>query len=83
MIIIGRIGKSQFSLRPYLLVIQENLPIQFSYTGKTTTAINLGSYNYLGFAEKTGTCANHAIKSIESYGVAACSTRTELGFFHF
>ena len=49
------------------------------YTGKTISAINLGSYNYLGFAEKTGPCANDAIDAIKSHGIVSCSTRTEIG----
>lgn len=41
--------------------------------------MNLGSYNYLGFAAKSGACAENAIKTINEYGLAACSTRSELG----
>ena len=51
----------------------------YRYTGKTISAINLGSYNYLGFAEKTGPCANDAIDAIKSLGIVSCSTRTEIG----
>lgn len=49
------------------------------YTGKTINAINLGSYNYLGFAEKTGPCATDAIHAVKTFGVGICNTRTELG----
>ena len=49
------------------------------YTGKTIRAINLGSYNYLGFAEKTGPCATDAIDGIKSFAVANGSTRSEIG----
>ncbi|CAF0814593.1 unnamed protein product [Rotaria sp. Silwood1] len=51
----------------------------YRYTGKTINAINLGSYNYLGFAEKTGPCATNAINSIKTYGISNCNTRTEIG----
>ncbi|CAF2340612.1 unnamed protein product [Rotaria sp. Silwood2] len=51
----------------------------YRYTGKTISAINLGSYNYLGFAEKTGPCATNAINSIKTFGVSNCNTRTEIG----
>ena len=34
----------------------------FELTGKKTKVINLGSYNYLGFAENTGVCANGAME---------------------
>jgi serine palmitoyltransferase len=49
------------------------------YTGKTIKTINLGSYNYLGFAEKAGPCAQDAINGIKTFGVANCNTRVELG----
>jgi 7-keto-8-aminopelargonate synthetase-like enzyme len=49
------------------------------YTGKTINAINLGSYNYLGFAEKSGPCATDAINSIKTFGIANCNTRAEIG----
>jgi serine palmitoyltransferase len=41
--------------------------------------MNLGSYNYLGFAENNGKCANEAIEAIRNYGVAVCSPRQEFG----
>lgn len=41
--------------------------------------INLGSYNYLGFAENTGLCADAAAEVTEAYGVGVASTRQEIG----
>lgn len=41
--------------------------------------INLGSYNYLGFAENTGLCADSAAKVTIEYGVGVASTRQEIG----
>lgn len=41
--------------------------------------INMGSYNYLGFAENVGACADAAIESTKKYGVGVGSTRCELG----
>lgn len=49
------------------------------FTGRKIPTVNLGSYNYLGFAENNGPCAGAAIKAIEKYGVTTCSTRHELG----
>jgi serine palmitoyltransferase len=49
------------------------------FTGTTTECINLGSYNYLGFAQNKGPCAEKAIKAIEKYGIATCSSRREIG----
>ncbi|CAF1167658.1 unnamed protein product [Rotaria sordida] len=51
----------------------------FRFTGRNIPAINLGSYNYLGFAESNGPCAEAGIRSIEQYGITTCSTRHELG----
>ncbi|CAF1001882.1 unnamed protein product [Didymodactylos carnosus] len=53
----------------------------FRFTDKKLHAINLGSYNYLGFAENNGPCAEESIESIKKYGVANCSTRQELGIY--
>ncbi|XP_077969691.1 serine palmitoyltransferase 2-like isoform X2 [Styela clava] len=41
--------------------------------------VNLGSYNYLGFAENTGACSEDAVESIRKYGAGVCSSRKEVG----
>ena len=52
----------------------------FDYTGKVTKdVVNLGSYNYLGFAENTGLCAEAAVKAVKQYGAGVCSSRQEVG----
>jgi serine palmitoyltransferase len=43
------------------------------------TCCNLGSYNYLGFAENHGPCAEAAITAVKEWGVGTCSSRLELG----
>ena len=48
-------------------------------TGKKINAINMGSYNYLGFAENNGLSSRAAIQSVRDNGVATCSPRQELG----
>lgn len=53
--------------------------LSFEFTGATNEYINLGSYNYLGFAETSGSCATAATKSIFHYGLACCSPRSEFG----
>ncbi|RLU16159.1 hypothetical protein DMN91_011919 [Ooceraea biroi] len=50
----------------------------FQFTGTETECINLGSYNYLGFAEATGKCAHESIEMLRKFGCATCSTRVEL-----
>ncbi|XP_078351142.1 serine palmitoyltransferase 2-like isoform X2 [Oculina patagonica] len=54
----------------------------FRKTGDTTKALNLGSYNYLGFAENVGPCAEAAEKSVQKFGLAGCSSRHEYGSLH-
>lgn len=39
----------------------------------------MGSYNYLGFAENEGLCADSAKTAVMENGIAACSTRHEFG----
>ncbi|KAK3917693.1 Serine palmitoyltransferase 2 [Frankliniella fusca] len=51
----------------------------FQYTGLEKKCLNLGSYNYLGFAEATGKCAEDSIESIKKYACALSSSRQELG----
>ncbi|XP_012511514.1 PREDICTED: serine palmitoyltransferase 2 [Propithecus coquereli] len=52
----------------------------FKYTGNIIKGvINMGSYNYLGFARNTGACQEAAAKVLEEYGVGVCSTRQEIG----
>ena len=45
----------------------------------TKNSINLGSYNYLGFAENKGPCTDQAIDACRKYGLSACSSRHEIG----
>lgn len=49
------------------------------YTGTTTRALNVASYNYLGFAQSHGGCADAVEESIKRYGVSTCGTRLEGG----
>lgn len=39
----------------------------------------MGSYNYLGFADNTGACADAAVEATEKYGVGVASSRCEMG----
>lgn len=48
-------------------------------TGDTTKALNLGSYNYLGFAENVGPCAEASVDAVHKYGLGGCSPRHEYG----
>jgi len=41
----------------------------------------MGSYNYLGFSQNSGTCADEAELAVYNCGVGMCSSRHELGAF--
>ncbi|XP_015273828.1 PREDICTED: serine palmitoyltransferase 2 [Gekko japonicus] len=52
----------------------------FKYTGKVIKdVINLGSYNYLGYAQNNGPLRESAAKVLAQYGAGSCSTRQEMG----
>lgn len=54
--------------------------VSLRHTGKVVKdVINMGSYNYLGFAENTGACADAATRSTQKYGLGVGSTRCEMG----
>ncbi|XP_046884623.1 serine palmitoyltransferase 3 isoform X2 [Hypomesus transpacificus] len=52
----------------------------FRLTGKTLhNVINMGSYNYLGFAENNADFMKTVADKTRQYGVGVCSTRQEMG----
>ncbi|KAK7460963.1 serine palmitoyltransferase component [Stygiomarasmius scandens] len=48
-------------------------------TGTHTRALNISSYNYLGFAQARGGCADAVEESLKRYGVSTCGSRLEGG----
>lgn len=51
----------------------------FNLTGRIIPAINLGSYNYLGFAEDTPSITHDVLDCIDDFGMASCSSPAEAG----
>ncbi|OXB57741.1 hypothetical protein ASZ78_006699 [Callipepla squamata] len=52
----------------------------FRFTGRTIkNVINMGSYNYLGFAETDPNALKTVTKELQKYGTGICSTRQEMG----
>jgi serine palmitoyltransferase len=47
--------------------------------GTTKHALNLGSYNYLGFGDPDSPTKVDVFKALEQFSVATCSTRSALG----
>uniref|UniRef100_H0WYC6 serine C-palmitoyltransferase n=1 Tax=Otolemur garnettii TaxID=30611 RepID=H0WYC6_OTOGA len=63
-----------------IMTVQSKTKHSILYTGNIIKdVINMGSYNYLGFARNTGSCQEAAAKVLEEYGVGVCSTRQEIG----
>ncbi|KAI4975442.1 hypothetical protein ZWY2020_049049 [Hordeum vulgare] len=48
-------------------------------TTKTSKCLNLGSYDYLGFAGADEYCTPHVIESLKKYGAITCSARVDGG----
>lgn len=51
----------------------------FDLTGTTTETLNLSSYNYLGFAQSDGPCADAAELAIKKNGITMASPRSDSG----
>ena len=52
----------------------------FECTGKTTNCLNLGSYNYLGFADDwKQTCKEDVLESLNHWPISMGSSRLDLG----
>ena len=51
----------------------------YQYTGTTTETLNLSSYNYLGFAQSKGPCADAVEDTVRRYGLSSCSPRADSG----
>jgi len=49
------------------------------YPGTMSRVLNLGSYNYLGFAESGGPCVEDVVQRIMENGLSVCSSRKDLG----
>lgn len=59
--------------------ISKDYNATFEFTGRTIPCTNLGSYNYLGFAEDTPSVTSKVIQSIDTFGIASCSSALECG----
>jgi len=51
----------------------------FKLTGEKTRALNVSAYNYLGFAQSHGGCADSVEIGIQKYGVSSFSSRLGAG----
>lgn len=51
----------------------------FQLTGKRTRALNISAYNYLGFAQSHGGCADSVSTCLSTYGVSSFGNRLGVG----
>ncbi|KAI8071863.1 pyridoxal phosphate-dependent transferase [Thamnidium elegans] len=51
----------------------------FRLTGTTTEALNFASYNYLGFSDTIGPCADAVETATQELGITSASSRAEVG----
>ncbi|KAG9246076.1 serine palmitoyltransferas-like protein 2 [Calycina marina] len=51
----------------------------YQFTGTTTETLNMSSYNYLGFAQSEGPCADAVEEIVKKYGVSTASPRADIG----
>ena len=50
-----------------------------THTGRTVRCLNLGSYNYLGFAANDAYCTPRVSQSLRDFGPSACSPAADCG----
>ncbi|OAA55557.1 serine palmitoyltransferase [Niveomyces insectorum RCEF 264] len=53
--------------------------LTYKFTGTFTETLNMSSYNYLGFAQSDGPCADAAEDALRRCGISACSPRADSG----
>ncbi|KAK3302326.1 pyridoxal phosphate-dependent transferase [Chaetomium strumarium] len=51
----------------------------YKFTGTCTQTLNLSSYNYLGFAQSDGPCADAVEECVRKYGLSFASPRADSG----
>ncbi|KAG5437741.1 hypothetical protein PCANB_000454 [Pneumocystis canis] len=51
----------------------------FTFTGNLIECLNLSSYNYLGFAQSSGPCADFVEEVIKKWKFSSCGARSDAG----
>ena len=57
----------------------EDFNLHFKLTGTTTETLNMSSYNYLGFAQSEGPCADAVEETVKKYGITMAGSRADAG----
>ena len=53
--------------------------LHFQFTGTTSETLNMSSYNYLGFAQSEGPCADAVEETVKKYGLSLAGSAGEAG----
>lgn len=59
--------------------VSDNFNESYRFTGTLTETLNMSSYNYLGFAQSEGPCADAVEECVRKYGLSFCSPRSDAG----
>lgn len=59
--------------------ISHDFNLSYQYTGTYTETLNMSSYNYLGFAQSSGPCADAVEECVRKYGISFGSPRADAG----
>lgn len=59
--------------------VSDDHNLHFRFTGTTTETLNMSSYNYLGFAQSDGPCADAVEETVKKYGTSIASSRAHVG----
>ncbi|KAI5811126.1 pyridoxal phosphate-dependent transferase [Peziza echinospora] len=59
--------------------VSDDHNLTFKFTGTQTETLNMSSYNYLGFAQSEGPCADAVEEVTRKYGMSSGSHRNEVG----
>ena len=57
----------------------DDFNLHFKLTGTTTETLNMSSYNYLGFAQSEGPCADAVEETVKKYGMSLSSSCADAG----
>lgn len=57
----------------------DDFNLHFKHTGTTTETLNMSSYNYLGFAQSEGPCADAVEETVKKYGMSLSSPCADAG----
>lgn len=59
--------------------VSDDMFKSFRLTGEKTRALNVSAYNYLGFAQSHGGCADAVYESLKRYGISSFGSRLGAG----